>query len=239
MLLVIMSAIIILFVFPKENVSASPYLAVHASPEGERNILAATFQLRIFNAEGTFYEEGIATLVRHHEQRLLLTHNHWSYLPSCSTIEFLNAKSHPLMTLNCSALKYLIVFGDSGVLVLKAPESLGGRPAALGSIQDALPGQSVIIVHQNSIDRSKVRLIPGEIRFEDSFEQLPVLRLDVSAEELIKGDSGGGIWIDGRLVGNLWANTYERKSGPTFLWEFSEIPIAATIPLENIEMATK
>ena len=237
MLLIIIIAITILIVFANENVSANPSLVVPPSPEMQRNIMAATFQLRVFNTDGTFYEEGIATLVRHQGQRLLLTHNHWSFLASCSTVEFLNAISQPLMSLKCSALKYLIVFSNSGTLVLKAPESLGGTPTLFGSTQDLSPGQPVLIVHQNSTDRSQVRMIPGQILSEDTFDQFPVLKLDVSADELIKGDSGGGVWIDDKLVANLWANTYERKNGLTFLWDFQEIPIAAKIPLGVIEIA--
>ena len=146
--------------------------------------------------------------------------------------------SQTLMSLKCSAMKYLIVFSNSGTLVLKAPESLGGSPAALGSTQDLSTGQPVLIAHQNNEDHSKVKLASGLIRSEDTFDQAPVLLLDVANELFIKGDSGGGVWIDDKLVGNLWANIYERKNGPTFLWDFWEIPIAATIPLEAIEIAS-
>ena len=87
------------------------------------------------------------------------------------TVEFLNAKSELLMTFNCSALRYLIIFSNSGTVVLKAPESLGGKPAVLGSTQDFSPGQPVLIVHQNPTDRSQVKIIPGQIQEEDIFNQ--------------------------------------------------------------------
>jgi hypothetical protein len=31
----------------------------------------------------------------------------------------------------------------------------------------------------------------------------------VNGHPILKGDSGGGIWFEGRLVGNMWASFYD------------------------------
>lgn len=208
-------------------------------PRGlESSILAATFQIQVYNGEETHYEQGLATLVKVHEQVFLVSHNHWKFLANSSKAIVLDAKSNPLMVLNHEILKSLIVYNSRGTLVLQAPEGLGGTPAETGTVENILPGNPALLVHQGSSESDGLEVVAGEIQEFSNFHQNPALYLFLPGKDTIRqGDSGGGIWINGKLVGNLWAYHYELKAGRYFL-DLVQEPIAAVIPLEAINMIT-
>ena len=37
--------------------------------------------------------------------------------------------------------------------------------------------------------------------------------ITLDGQPIMKGDSGGGVWFEGRLIGNLWASPYEVETG--------------------------
>jgi hypothetical protein len=238
--LVILSAITNLIGKSFEGTNEDQMLVVSISPELEKNILAATIQFQVFNAEANYFEQGLATLVKAQGQTILVSHNHWGFLSSCSKVVILDAESQDIQTLDCRAFKSLILFSSLGTLVLQAPEGLGGTPAELGSMEDIQPGKPVLIAHQNFQESSSLEVTTGQIQTaDDSFHQNRVMRLDLLADGKVrKGDSGGGIWVGGKLVGNLWAYKLELKTS-RFLPGVGQTSIAAIIPLESIMMASE
>lgn len=221
-----------------ESKQAGTALPANLPPGLESSILAATFQIQVYNGEETYYEQGLATLVKVHEQVLLVSHNHWKFMANSSKAIILDAKSNPLMVLSHEMLMSLIVYNSRGTLVLQAPEGLGGTPAETGTVENILPGEPTLLVHQGSSEGDGLEVVAGEIQEFSNFHQNHALHLFLPGEETIRqGDSGGGIWINGKLVGNLWAYHYELKAGRFFL-DLVQEPIAAVIPLEAINMIT-
>jgi hypothetical protein len=62
-----------------------------------------------------------------------------------------------------------------------------------------------------------------------TFRGIPVIWLvTLDGLPIVKGDSGGGVWFDGRLVANLWASPYVVETGARTSRGF-----AALIPAEG------
>lgn len=106
-------------------------------------------------------------------------------------------------------------------MILKTPESwylpsekrhaYGDRPelfnpGKLGDGEDVQPGDLVLVSYRRPGDRSKIDLLAAEVMAITSYKGLPVFKLrSLDGQAIQNGDSGGGIWLNGKLVGNMWA----------------------------------
>lgn len=191
----------------------------------QAQILNATVQIRLFAPDpsaqpvGNVYpyimSRGLGSLVRAGKDYRILTHNHWSTLGQVDFVKFYDANFVLLLEMSGADFKSLILQQDAGVLVLQAPpelvEKLGASPDAFRetSLNDGLKlnaGDQVLVVHQKPGQEDKVAVIPAVIDQQVTFRGLPAFQLHASdGSALIPGDSGGGLWFNGNLVGDLWA----------------------------------
>lgn len=194
--------------------------SLEARDQGEHDsqILAASVQisltLRMSGEVNTAL--GLGTLVGRDGQAWIVTHNHWKdLLDDLCLVEFRDAENRLLLRMFGFEFKALIAQADAGTLILKAPEGLleamdegnGAFEAAqIGAQDDIRPGDVVRVAHRQPGKRDRVELMPAVVEAVIAYKGLPAYQLrSLDGQPVLVGDSGGGIWFEGQLVGNLWA----------------------------------
>ena len=153
-------------------------------------------------------ENGMGTLVAIEGENYLITHNHWgTVLQELTKIELYDSNHRLLKLMFGYEFINLIRYQDDGTLILKSPPELGSRltPAAADNSGDIQPGEIVRISYREAPSRDKAGVL--EARVEEVFERgdVPAYRLRcLNGGFIQRGDSGGGIWHDGKYVGNMW-----------------------------------
>ena len=135
---------------------------------------------------------------------------------------FHDAQGNLLHEMAGADLLPLILFHDSGTFILRAPAALAGRAAASADgLENISPGDIVHVVHHNPEQTSQLTLLPAEVTGYETHNGVPMLSLrSLNGQSIEPGDSGSGIWADGRLAGNLWMTMREvhqewwRLTGP-------------------------
>ncbi len=193
-----------------------------------QTILQSTVQIRMYpQGDDSYFETGLGTLIDASGDVLVYTHDHWHILNQAGKVAFYNAWGEHLLDLQGPELQSLVQYHDGGNLIFSAPTELRpdyqaalerlskaqyqGRLAAakwveLGTIRT---GEVVIIARQLPGTTVGVDLLPAAVEAVESHEGLHSYRLrTLNGESIIPGDSGGGIWFEGQLVGNMWKTEY-------------------------------
>ena len=85
----------------------------------------------------------------------------------------------------------------------------GERPAELGVDQPVQEGQNLIIVRQGRNGSQAVELLAVNVEaVGERWGQLVYELRSADGGDIMPGDSGGGLWFEGRLVGNMWKSKY-------------------------------
>jgi hypothetical protein len=221
----------------------------------------------IANAEVEYrYKLGIGTLIRQHGEVILVTHDHWGSLDEIGLFQFRNALGEPLLEIDVETFKDLVRYQDSGTMILGgsagedhsdyisamvwiSQSKYGTRiqPAELGSMERVSVGQTLIVARQDRQGAGSVELIFATVEYVGKRWGQPVYKLRTTqGENIMPGDSGGGLWLGGVLVGNMWKSKYTYRMN----WEslkleqaFTETSYAAGLPdsmdeiLQNINPA--
>lgn len=210
----------------------------------EAAILASTLQIAMYEyAQEPGGPEpgsrGLGTLVTDGGETVIVTHDHWAHLtPNLHEVEIRDAAGHLLLTLDAAAFRALIAYHDGGTMVLRAPAGLDGLVAAeLG--EPAAKGDAVWFARRDPRSgRVATEVVAAAVTAVESAAQPATVRLrNLDGSAIVPGDSGGGVWADGRLVGNLWAAALTKERTFWSDWfggdqaEPSDTAIAALHPL--------
>jgi len=202
------------------------------------------------------YGLGLGTLVEHHGKTLLYTHDHWGDLDRLGMVQFRSAAGDLLLELDGEAFKDMIQYRDGGTLILGAAEENGASdyiaallwtaqtrynqvltPASFGTTENMQEGQIVTVARQGRDDQ-EVELIQATVESIITRWGAQVFKLrSLSGKTIIPGDSGGGIWLNGLLVGNMWKTNYTyRVNWNTLKLEkgYKETSFAAEL-LQNVD----
>ena len=157
-----------------------------------QRILQATIQIALYEFdEGAGVEKGgrgLGTLVRQHNQTLIVTHDHWTHLnANLREAEFRNARGDLLLAVSGSAFLGMIRYRDGGTMVLAAPAELAALAPVAVAPAGTRNGDIAWVTRRN-----RLRGADGAV--------------------VIPGDSGGGIWFNGQLQGNLWSGGVEIRT---------------------------
>lgn len=166
-------------------------------------------------ADGYVVAEGLGTLVAHGDETLLVTHDHWSRFDErLGTVTFRNAGGTPLAEIDLHLFKQHLRYRDGGTMILTAPEVLAiAIPATAKALQtNALSrGDSVLLVQRAG---GRVVLKEASVVAQSEKQGRPVVRLQCDdGQTVVGGDSGGGVWLNGRLVGTMWTTVMMEDSG--------------------------
>ena len=188
-----------------------------AEPDEER-ILAATVEIKMSylpagskSVDDQLMATGLGSLVRDGKKTLLITHNHWGEALRDMTVVTIYDVDHDVLKIMLGKeFKSLATYQDAGTLVLEAPQELAGSPSAcgakLGDSGQVESGDLVWVVYHQTGNRTEIGLLEAEVESVREYKGLPIFVLrSLGGLPVVGGDSGGGIWQDGQLVGNMWA----------------------------------
>jgi hypothetical protein len=238
---ILVLSILIVFILSILSNQFSQAAASPQSPaEAEKlQILSATVQLLVFPPEGIEYERGIGTLFRYGSGTFILTHNHWSMLTISAKVEFRNEKNQLLLAISGAEFLELVDYRDRGSIIIKAPSALPSQGAVtISDFPQLTEGEQLTLVHRNSRDHNQLDIMTVKVirvltdKGTSAFNIIPL-----NQAEIIPGDSGGGLWHEGQLAGNMWAFYPETQPGFLNLTrpDESQIGIVAQLPFDYLQ----
>ena len=144
--------------------------------------------------------EGLGTVVQVNGRSYLITHDHWSQLAAnLGDVQFRDATGALLAELDLYHFKRLILWRDGGTMVLAVPDGLQ-KSAMTVTYQQITENDDLWLVHRQG---GQVVVSPVEKMAADLKNGMDVWRLQGQA--VVGGDSGGGVWVNGRLAAITWA----------------------------------
>ncbi|MDX1415580.1 MAG: hypothetical protein R3293_15400 [Candidatus Promineifilaceae bacterium] len=206
--------------------SQKVFAQAQVAEEIQRPILAATVQIKLLkslpgdtanmpveahNGQARIqyqYAQGLGTLVKHGEQVYIVTHDHWGdLLVRAETVEFRNAAGDVLAEISGLFFRNLIRYRDKGTLLMLAPQELAphfDQAVQRGNSDEIVSGKLIYFTRQHA-DQMRVEVVPAQVTAVSDLANVSTYELrSEDGSMVVKGDSGGGIWSDGKLVGNLW-----------------------------------
>ena len=182
--------------------------------DDEQLILEATLSITMFvpdsnEAAETRYiaSDGLATLFADGDQTFIATHDHWSLFDSDQGfVQFSNAAGEILLGIELDAFKSLILHRDGGTTIMNVPEGLENlKPAKLAKMidnQSLETDDTMLLVHRND---GLLTIVEAGLEKASSKQGQATIRMEsLNGEFITRGDSGGGVWVNGKLVGNMW-----------------------------------
>jgi len=157
---------------------------------------------------------GLGSLVNHKGQTLLVTHNHWGeFLQDAAEVEISDASHRMLRKISGSEFISLVRYQDAGTLIIEAPDGLWRHPSARDS--QIQVGDAVLVAYRQTAGGDQVTLLESVVDSIITVQGLPVYKLvSRDGHPIRNGDSGGGVWHKGELVGNMWFTEVESSPVP-------------------------
>jgi hypothetical protein len=128
-------------------------------------------------------------------------------------------------------------YRDPGTLIFLAPEGVGAAEKT-ASARRLKTANSLLLVHETT-ENGDLDVIPVAILSIDADPNRATMCIKPEAgTPMFPGNSGGGVWLNGALVGNLWEVEYKFEQcpgsdNPPPHWEQEVIKgIAALLPGE-------
>lgn len=235
---------------PPQPAAGSTSLSFPLDDVTRRRVVGSTVEIVMYEeaAEGTETEvgsQGLGTLVSHDGDLFVVTHDHWSYLTaSLKEVEFRNARGDFVLVLDAAAFQALIRYRDGGTMILQAPDGLTGvTPANAGAHNRIAAGDLLWLARYSRANGERwLEVAPAVVEAVERDVRPPRLQLRMpDGHAAIPGDSGGGVWFNGQLVGNVSANGLKLKRSRWSAWfaRAAEPPmvvtIAALLPEQSLE----
>jgi hypothetical protein len=225
----ILEATVQIFVYPSESLEA---LGV-----GDQQI--SLTEARSSSDVEYRYKMGLGTLVNLHGEIILITHDHWGPLDPLGLVQFQNSAGDPLLELDGATFKDLIRYQDDGTMILG--RSPGGNrsdylsalisisqakykrrivPAELGRGETIQEGETLVIVRQGRNGSKAAELTEVSVEsVGEQWGQLVYKLITAQGENIMPGDSGGGLWLGDHFVGNIWKSKY------TYGWNWDSLAL--------------
>lgn len=143
---------------------------------------------------------GLGTVVDGGRNRFIITHDHYAQLDAPVAEVSITDNSGTRIVMDIRAFHRLIHYRNNSVIILDAPaDLLGGAPFADG--ETVQPDSIVQVVHRQKNTDTLV-VVPAIVERLTEYQGIPCFRVrNLNGELIEKGNSGGGVWYQGRLVG--------------------------------------
>lgn len=158
--------------------------------------------------------EGVGTLTRSGADVFIVTHDHWTLLtPNRHKAQFHNVAGELLLEVSGAEFQPMIRYRDEGTMVLDAANELvnGLTPVPTGNSQSVGKNNVVHLAYRQP-QTGAISVAAMLVQELSDFQGRPVFRLvSLDGASIVGGNSGGGAYVNGRLVGNMWTTTMERQ----------------------------
>lgn len=173
--------------------------------------------------------EGLGTVTRLGSDLVVVTHDHWTLLtPNLIKVQFHNVANELLLELSGDAFRQMIRYRDGGTMVLAAPGELNLdlKDEALGDGR-TIHKNDVLLIAFRQPQSGEISVAAMHVETLSDYQGQPVYRLtSLNGNSIVSGNSGGGVWANGQLVGNMWTTTMEQ--GGSWLFGRSADDLAQT-----------
>ncbi|MEM7117723.1 MAG: hypothetical protein AAF614_35155 [Chloroflexota bacterium] len=177
-----------------------------------RAMAQATVQMTMIQVQGETRTtaRGIGTLMQVDNNLLLVTHDHWPQLQTPmgpDIVFFYDVNGKLLGELNGRSFFQHLLFKDSGTLLLRPPDFVLAQslPVQMGDLVDLQVGDTVTVMRRQPSNDNQLVSLAMVVTAVDATIGIPILTLrSLDGSSIEPGDSGGGVWLNGRLVGNMW-----------------------------------
>jgi hypothetical protein len=145
---------------------------------------------------------GLGTLVAVNGRSLIVTHDHYSEIDTAVADAIVTDFSGREVAMPIADFRKLIRYHNNGIIVLEAPAGL--PPGALpGDGAVAQPGSAVRLVHREATSDT-LAVVEAVVETWIDYRGVPSYTLrNVAGQIVTPGNSGGGVWAAGRLVGSI------------------------------------
>lgn len=219
----IISALVVTF-FPKiDNAQAS---VNPVNDSASRQILDATVRITVFAEEASTslsatqavneyaLGDGLGTLVQDGPNTYIVTHDHWSRLvDNLRKVQFQDASGELLLELDRSLFYSLIRYRDGGLMILVAPEEIRSQITAVSVNKGAelSEDQPLLIAFWQPEADQQINVEPVTVEMMESYEGQPAIKMrSQNGRTVVQGNSGGGVFSAGQLVGTMWETIVQK-----------------------------
>lgn len=153
----------------------------------------------IAKVEEYIIAEGLGTVVQENGRFYLITHDHWSQLAAnLGDVQFRDATGTLLAEMSLYDFKGLILSRNGGIMIVAAPDALQ-KSAMIVTNARVTEDDDLWLVHryEGRVIASQVQKVAADVK-----NGVGVWRLQ--GQTVVSGDSGGGVWENGRLVATTW-----------------------------------
>lgn len=175
--------------------------------------------------------EGLGTLVNSGDETWLVTHDHWSLLDNTlGVVQISDAEGERIVEIQLMNFKNLVRYRDGGTMILKAPKEIKTKgqfkppllPGYWPGNQKSSPGDVVLLAYRQRDGERGISIMEAMVEETGARQGKPIIRLhSLNGESIVGGDSGAGVWLQGKLVGNIWSTVmkenvhtdYRRQTG--------------------------
>jgi hypothetical protein len=162
--------------------------------------------------------EGIGTLVTLEGVILLVTHNHWPQMVGSAKPDLVrihDAQGELLLEIDGVDFYYNTLYRDGGTLLMRVPDELANKLEPDGEVsesQSLAPGDIVHVVHHQPGSEMELGFMAAQVTAvnQDGLHSVMTLQ-SANGHSIEPGDSGGGIWLNGKLIGNMWMTIREER----------------------------
>jgi hypothetical protein len=187
--------------------------------------------------------DGLGTIVNQMGDTLIVTHDHWSLLDQKSGLVRLgDSAGVQLLEVDIEEFRKHIIFQDGGTMVLDASSWMRGDNPETAELYDSYDylverpslgfGTPVQVAFRDL--QGNVAKAEATIAGADQKGSRDVIRLKLEGGKYLDwGDSGGGIWYQGKLLANTWTAIIgvNGESGARYATDMS---VAAVFPEEYL-----
>ena len=152
---------------------------------------------------------GLGTVARLDQETVIITHDHWGLLDNPQAIvELATASGELLHTISTPEFSDLIRYRDGGTMILDLPDALAGnfQPAVRGDADAVAHNDVLLIAYRQPAAGDNISVEAVVVSSQTQHGGLATLELtSASGQIIITGNSGGGVWADGKVVANMWS----------------------------------
>ncbi len=150
---------------------------------------------------------GLGTVVNRNGMTVIVTHDHWKLIDNPQAIvEFATAQGELLLAIPAPQFSALITHRDGGTTIVNMPAGIANHfQAASSNPAVKVECNDLLTTAYRTLDDSigVVAMVASRV---EEFAGLPLVELtSVDGEIVYQGNSGGGVFVDGQLVANMWA----------------------------------